>query len=95
MLCNAWVLGSDTNWGGAFSEFVFSSSKQRAKIFLLLTVNFGKKGKKSGGKGLVRIIFVCLLLLRTTTGTKIGALWLEHGEGIYYNVSWRRIIAEE
>ena len=72
----------DTNWGGAFSEFVFSSSKQRAKIFLLLTVNFGKKGKKSGGKGLVRIIFVCVLLLGTTTGTKIGALWLEHGEGI-------------
>ena len=72
----AWVLGSDMNWGGEFSEFVFSSSKQRAKIFLLLTVNFGKKEKKSGGKGLVRIIFVCVLLLGTTTGTKIGALWL-------------------
>ena len=49
----------------------------------LLTVNFGKKGKKSGGKGLVRIIFVCVLLLGTTTGTKIGALWLG---------AWRRYL---
>jgi len=76
MLCNAWVLGSDTNWGEEFDETVFSSSKQRAKIFLLLTVNFRKKEKKSDGKGLVRIIFVCVLLSGTTTGTKIGALWL-------------------
>jgi len=84
MLCNAWVLGSDTNWGEEFSESVFSSSsKQRTKIFLLLTVNFGKKEKKSGGKGLVRIIFVCVLLLGTTTGTKIGALWLG---------AWRRYL---
>jgi len=74
MLCNAWVLGSDTNWGGEFSESVFSSSKQRAKIFLLLTISFRKKEKKSGGKGLVRIIFVRVLLLGTTSGT--GALWL-------------------
>ena len=75
MLCNAWVLGSDTNWGEEFGETVFSSSsKQRAKIFLLLTVSFRKKEKKSGGKGLVRIIFVCVLLLGTATGKKIGAL---------------------
>ena len=49
MLCNAWVLGSDTNWEGEFSESVFSSSIE-SEDFSSAHYFFQKEREKVGWK---------------------------------------------